>query len=370
MEGTTSNKGGREQLMARKERKSDPNQKFLAWIEKSKMTQNQLAAASGLSAGYIHELRKGKIVKADRKKLLALGCGLHLDLDNINELLTAFMLLGLQESDIQTFVEIATTRKLSQFDQPLYADSIYLLLLGVESLPGDLVAVVDTPSYILRSGEYVEYEKRKQGYDELHVKIMKRLHEERQNALIENMQSYRYDVYVAQKDMRRYVKRYDYFREHCNAQNQTNYILDHLLSTFQFMKQHPNHRLYLATHPHPYEFELKFDPTVNSKDAKNKLFYIAAEHVNPAWMDEEASGDNESVGAAPAYLEGYATENAAKFAQYEQEYEKFRTHLTFRSDQPDELAKLKEHIVRLFKQETQISEDPDNLRLLDALLEE
>jgi|GEM_PF-6188134 len=338
------------------------------WIKNTNLTQNQLAAASGLSASYIHALRSG-ISRADRKKLIALGCALRLDTQNINQILSYFRLEALDERDIPTFIEVAKRRRLSQKLQPLYGNILHLLLVSTESLPGKLVTLSHEPSYILKSAEHVEYDKKNQGLDELSVKIIKALQTERKGALIRGLETHDAEFYMFVDDLVSYTTQYDAYRDACDEAGHVNYVLEHILNTFEQIRKYPNYNFYVVRCLHPFRFELKFasNDLKEDKKEKNKLFFMGRDQEVKPGLDKE--GEDQSLEEDIEFLTGYATDDEYLFAQFNAQYEAMKKFIVYRSDRPDKLIEFKKEIISLFKEHTKIADDPGNLKLLESLVE-
>jgi len=117
------------------------------FIITGKRPRNQIATLSGLTNTYIRNLEKGEIENVPKKRLIALGVALNLDLSELEILLQAFDRAGLTQDDIPVFIESARTTKFSEAVVPVRDLSAYELIhLSLESAPGRHVIVNDRPT--------------------------------------------------------------------------------------------------------------------------------------------------------------------------------------------------------------------------------
>lgn len=115
--------------------------------------RNQIATLSGLTNTYIRNLEKGEIANVPRKRLVALGVALNLDLAEIESLLVAFDRATLSSEDIPVFIETAKGAALSEAVLPVRDMFAYeLMLLSLEMAPGRQVIVADRPTVALLAG--------------------------------------------------------------------------------------------------------------------------------------------------------------------------------------------------------------------------
>lgn len=127
-----------------KQRRSDILSDF---ITAGKRPRNQVATLSGLTNTYIRNLERGEIENVPKKRLIALGVALNLDLPEIDTLLTAFDRASLSVDDIPVFIETARNATLSAAVLPVRDLSAYeLIMLSLERAPGHEVIVNDRPT--------------------------------------------------------------------------------------------------------------------------------------------------------------------------------------------------------------------------------
>ncbi len=120
------------------------------FIEAGKRPRNQIATLSGLTNTYIRNLENGDIENVPRKRLIALGVALNLDLAEIETLLAAFDRARLTPQDIPAFIETAQNAALSEAVLPVRDLFAYeLILLSMEMAPGRQVIVSDRPTISL-----------------------------------------------------------------------------------------------------------------------------------------------------------------------------------------------------------------------------
>jgi predicted XRE-type DNA-binding protein len=327
------------------------------WIRQSNMSKNQIASVAGMTVSYLNALGNRVIQRVDRKRIIALGCALNLQHEETNKLLKTFRLAEIDEEDVETFVEVARMRKLSQKLQPMYTDIHFnSLVLSVESMEGKLVTVNADPSDILKSSEQVLFDKPETEYDALTRKILLRLHQERNVELYRNSRSYQMEFFLFGPDLEGYITEgYEKYKDHCLAARSVNYTVTHLVNTFQHLHNYPNYTLYIVGCRHPFRFELKF-PEGKDRGQKGKLFFIAPDH------DKQPTKDT-------TFLIGYGTEDEYLFRQFEEEYRKIKSDsLTeYRSDSSQSLAAMKEKVVELFGK-TSIREDERSSKALSSIL--
>lgn len=123
-------------------------------IAAGKRPRNQIATLSGLTNTYIRNLEKGEIENVPRKRLIALGVALNLDLTEIEGLLAAFDRAKLTSEDVPVFIEATQKITLSEAILPVRDLFAYeLILLSLEQAPGRQVIVSDRPTIsLLNSG--------------------------------------------------------------------------------------------------------------------------------------------------------------------------------------------------------------------------
>ena len=120
------------------------------FIVAGKRPRNQIATLSGLSNTYIRNLERGEIGNVPKKRIIALGVALNLDLSEIEDLLLAFDRASLTIDDIPVFIETAENARLSEAVLPVRDLFAYeLILLSLERAPGRQVIVSDRPTVAL-----------------------------------------------------------------------------------------------------------------------------------------------------------------------------------------------------------------------------
>ncbi len=119
-------------------------------IRAGKRPRNQIATLSGLTNTYIRNLEKGQIENVPRRRLIALGVALNLDLSDIESLLAAFDRTRLGIDDVPVFIETARKATLSEAVLPVRDLFAYeLILLAMEMAPGRQIIVADRPTISL-----------------------------------------------------------------------------------------------------------------------------------------------------------------------------------------------------------------------------
>jgi hypothetical protein len=119
-------------------------------INAGRRPRNQIATLSGLTNTYIRNLENGDIANVPRKRLIALGVALNLDLSEMEALLSAFDRAMLTSEDVPAFIETAKNATLSEAVLPVRELFSYeLIILALELPPGRQVIVNDRPTMSL-----------------------------------------------------------------------------------------------------------------------------------------------------------------------------------------------------------------------------
>src|SRR5271157_5050901 len=127
------------------------------------LSRNQLSKLTGLANSYLALLEKGEITDVKKDKLVYIAFALGLSFEETNKLLRLYGYLRILESDIPKFIKAAERRKIEGI-QPIYKNlGIELLLISLDTLPGEENVVNDRLSFALQPPEYAVYKKAKQG---------------------------------------------------------------------------------------------------------------------------------------------------------------------------------------------------------------
>lgn len=267
-------------------------------IEKSKMPKNQIAVISGLTNTYIRDLEKGRIMNADREKLIAFAVALNLDLNETDLLLHAFDRSHLEVLDIPRFINTCRHRKISAALHPLKDLFIYeLLVLTVEQIKGPIAIVNDVPSAALRAEGHRTYTDRySAAQHEVYGRLVEAIGQERRHCLEKNLSHFPMNHYICIDSLEKYLKE-------APDQEEKQWRIKHIENMITCIGQYPNFHLYLTKASSSFIFSLK-----NASDDKDndKLIFMSKNAFTPR-------------GVRAGRLTGFVTDNPHIVKIYQEE---------------------------------------------------
>lgn len=257
-------------------------------IEKSKMPKNQIAVISGLTNTYIRDLEKGRIMNADRNKLIAFAVALNLDLNETDLLLHVFDRSHLETLDIPRFINTCKKRKISAALHPLKDLFIYeLLVLTVEQIEGSITIVHDMPTSALRAQGHRTYTDRHMvARHKVYSKLVETIGQERILCLEKNLNHFPLKHYICIDSLENYLQKVP-------NQEEKRWRIKHIENLIAYVSQYPDFHLYLTKASSSFIFSLKNTSDVKEND---KLIFMSKKAFTP-------------IGYRAGRLTGFVTEN-------------------------------------------------------------
>ncbi|KPA18599.1 hypothetical protein MHK_001183 [Candidatus Magnetomorum sp. HK-1] len=294
-------------------------------LKKHGLTKNQFAQITGISHTYLNAIRDDKIKRPGRDKIITIGLGLNLKLDEINSLLLTNKDIEICEDDIEIFIEAANKRTIAG-TQPLYdLINFDLLMISLESLDGDEIVVNNKLSRSLTPLDYVRLEAENSEvdntiYPQLCVAFVKKRKELLDSLLSRN---HKLELFICHNCFLEYIdsNQFDYDKK---------YKIEHLENTLTYLEKHQNYTINFTEQCPFLRFELKYIP-----GAKNKVFFIGT-----SAHDKISKHDR---------LYGFATDTQSVFNSLELEYKKIITHSIKYSELKDVSDEIKKGIIKLKK---------------------
>jgi transcriptional regulator with XRE-family HTH domain len=317
---------------------------FIEKMEQALLSRNQLSKLTGLSNSYLALLEKGDIADVKKDKLIYIAFGLGLSFEETNELLRQYGYLKIVEGDIPKFIKAAERRKIEGM-QPIYKNlGIELLLISLDTLPGDEHVVNDRLSFALQPPEYAIFKKVKQGITDLvHHKITEAIVRHKRLLLDETLNDYNVKHLICENCLKGYLAK------GINPEERK-YIVRHVKTLLTYL-EHPNYSFNLIKRCPSIRFALKYMPKEKIKE-NNKAFFVGQDtghFYNPENI----------LNHAPS-LYGFATDLEYLFKYFEREFGELQKCLIPEYSNPAAMAA---HIKELFKDVVgadldQVLEDP------------
>jgi hypothetical protein len=268
------------------------------FIIAGKRPRNQIATLSGLTNTYIRNLEKGEIENVPKKRLIALGVALNLDLSEMEILLQAFDRAGLMPDDIPVFIETARNTKFSEAVVPVRDLSAYELIhLALESAPGRQVIVNDRPTgSLMVEGHRTHTDRTILSRHTIFKELNEAIGRARRENLIKLVSTYPVDHYICKSCLEDYLNK---DQDHLERL----YRYRHVLSLLEMVKTQRKFNLYITETC----FELHFTMKLSGRDDTNDKLSFSSRA--PHSRSRKKRGR----------LNGFITENPALCKCFEEE---------------------------------------------------
>lgn len=237
-------------------------------INQSCRPRNQIATLSGLTNTYIRNLQRGDIANVSRKKLIALGVALNLELNRFEDLLAAFDRTHLTTLDIPLFIEAANQCSLSEAVLAVKDLFCYeLIMLAIENRPGSMVIVNDRPTTSLMYHGHRSYLDRKLlSTHAIYADLIETIGEGRRSNFAQRVEETTIEHCICRHCL-------DDYLHQCRNPQELYWRFHHVLALREVVKNQPHFHLYLTDVCANFNFTLKFGTEEGS--SQDQLAYSA-----------------------------------------------------------------------------------------------
>jgi len=210
-------------------------------VVQSGIPRNQLASLSGLSNTYIRELENGIFTNIGREKLIALGIGLSLNLNQIDQLLNSFDRISLTTEDIPSFIAVIEKSKLTSAHIPIRDFfTMELCLIPNERIPGQHIVVSIRPTDMLKAkGNRSHTERNCVKQHPVYSDLVETIGHIRQENLKKNLANYDLDQYVCKRCLTDYLG-------NCQEMVERDWRIKHVENLISYLERYKRCNFYLT----------------------------------------------------------------------------------------------------------------------------